>query len=132
MKEMAYNRSLVDELSQEVQNLRNTANGGVLDAYLGYFPFGRAIFAQTTTSANNGILYELLSTDQIKDVQKINSLLSFNNENWVNSEITKRKNILINTPESFDRAELIKFINHIENQIRALGLLIDGLIKELQ
>jgi hypothetical protein len=103
----------------------------VLDKYLGYFAFNNAIFAQANASANNGVLYELFSTDEIKRVQRIVSMLSINNANWVNGEITKRKNILINTPGQFDRHEAIAFVDFLENQIRELGEWIDGLIKTL-
>lgn len=132
VKELIYDRSLVSELAQEAQNFRNAVNGGVFNTYFGYFAFSRAIFAQANACANNGMLYEMLSTDDIRHAQRIVSLLSAPNENWVNGEITRRRNILINTPESFDRAEVVQLVNLIENQIRDLGVWIDGLITRLQ
>jgi hypothetical protein len=131
MKELTYNRALIDELAEELQRLRNALNAGVLDRYAGYFAFNHAIFAQANAAAINGVIYELLSTDEVRRAQRIVSLLSVNNANWVNGEITKRKNILINTPAEFDRHEAVNFVNFIENQIRELGQWIDGLIQTL-
>jgi cytochrome b subunit of formate dehydrogenase len=91
MKEMIYNKSLACELSKEVQKLRNAVNGGVLNKYFGYFPYNKAIFAQAIASANNGMLYELLSIEHIKNAQHVVSVLSGNTETWVNSEITRRR-----------------------------------------
>jgi hypothetical protein len=106
-------------------------NGNVFDKYLGYFAFNSGIFAQANASANNGVLYEFFATDEIKRAQRIVFLLSINNANWVNGEITKRKNILINTPAQFDRHEAVAFVDFLENQIRELGQWIDGLIETL-
>jgi hypothetical protein len=131
VKELTYNRSLIDELAQEAQRLRNAVNGGVLDQYLGYFAFNNAIFAQANASATNGVLFELLSVDEIRHAQRIVSLLSINNANWVNGEITKRKNVLINTPAQFDRHESVRFVDFLDNQIRELGQWIDGIIRTL-
>jgi len=132
MKEMIYNKSLACELYKEVQKLRNAVNGGVLNTYFGYFPYNKAIFAQAIASANNGMLYELLSIEHIKNAQHMVSVLSVNTENWVNNEITRRRDIVINTPESFDRAEAVGFVDFVDKQIQDLQQTIDTLIKELQ
>ncbi len=132
MKEMIYNKSLVCELSKEAQKFRNAVNGGVLNTYFGYFPYSKAIFAQANASANNGMLYEFLSIDHIKNAQHVVSVLSINNENWVNSEITRRRDIITNTPESFNRAEVVGFVDFVDKQIQDLGQTIDNLITELQ
>jgi hypothetical protein len=78
------------------------------------------------------MLYELLSIDHIKNAQHVVSVLSNNTENWVNSEITRRRNILINTPNDFDRAEVVGFVDFVDKQIQDLGQAIDILIAELQ
>jgi hypothetical protein len=132
MKEMIYNKSLVCELSKEIQKFRNAVNGGVLNKYFGYFPYSKAIFAQANASANNGMLYEFLSIDHIKNAQQVVSVLSVNTENWVNNEITRRRDILIKTPESFDRAEIVGFVDFIDKQIQELEQTIDVLIAVLQ
>ena len=56
-KEMAYNRSLVDELLAAVTAFRNAVNGRVFQTYFGYFHSGKGIFAQANASASNGLLY---------------------------------------------------------------------------
>lgn len=132
MKELTYNKSLIDELAREVGKLRNAVNGGVLNTYFGYFAFSRGIFAQANASATSGVLYELLSTDDIRHAQRIVSLLSAPNENWVNNEITRRRNIVINATANFSQAEAIVFVDLVENQIRDLGQWTDDLISKLQ
>jgi hypothetical protein len=131
MKELTYNRALIDELAAEAQRLRNAVNGGVLDKYAGYFAFNNAIFAQANAAAINGVIYEILSTDEIKRAQRIVSLLSINNANWVSGEITRRKNTLINTPQEFNQHEAVAFVDFLENQIRELGQWLDALVKTL-
>ena len=117
---------------KKAQKFRNAVNGGVLNTYFGYFPYSKAIFAQANASANNGMLYELLSIDHIKNAQHVVSTLSINTENWVNSEITRQRDIVINTPGSFDKSEVVGFVDFIDKQIQDLGQTVDNLIKELQ
>lgn len=132
VKEMIYNKSLVDGLPKEAQKFRNAVNGGVLNKYFGYFSFGNGIFAQANACASNGMLYELLSVVDIKHAQRIVSALSANNANWVNGEITRRRNTLINTPDQFDRGEAVSFVDFVENSIRDLGRWIDEVIRKLE
>ena len=132
IKEMIYNKSLVDELSKEAQKLRNAVNGGVLNKYFGYLSFEKAIFAQANARAADGILYELLSADDIRHVQRIVSTLSVNNANWVNGEITRRRNAMINAPDQFDQGEVVSFVDFVENSIRDLGQWIDAIIRKLE
>lgn len=51
---------------------------------------------------------------------------------WVNGEITKRRNTLINTPNQFDRGEAVSFVDFVENSIRDLGQWIDAIIRKLE
>lgn len=131
-KELTYNRSLVDELLSEVQKLRNSLNGGVFEKYFGYFSYEKGIFAQANACAGSGLLYDLLSKEEIRHAQRIVSALNINNANWVNGEITRRRDILLNTPEKFDRAEAVAFVNFLEESIHDLGKWIDDLVKKLQ
>jgi hypothetical protein len=132
MKEFVYNRSLVDELLAELQNFRNAVNGDALNTYFGYFGFSRAIFAQANACTINGMLYELFSADEIRHAQRIVSLLSAANENWVNGEIKRRRDTLINTPAQFNKAEAVQFVNFLENQIRDVANWMDGLMRKVQ
>src|SRR5437762_6651595 len=104
-KEFVYNRSLIDELRGEAQRFRNAVNGDVLNTYFGYFGFGRAIFAQANACTINGTLYELFSAEEIRHAQRIVSMLSAANENWVNGEIKRRRDTLITTPAEFNKPE---------------------------
>jgi hypothetical protein len=132
MKEFVYNRSLVDELMGEVQKFRNAVNGDVLNTHFGYFGYSRAIFARANACTINGMLYELFSADDIRHAQRIVSLLSAGNENWVNGEIKRRRDVLINTPAKFNKAEAVQFVNFVDNQIRELADWMDGLMKKVQ
>src|SRR5271165_5186646 len=78
VKEMIYNRSLVNELADEVERFRNAVNGGVFNTYYGYFNIGKGIFAQANASAGNEFLYELLSADDIRHLQRVVVLMSPN------------------------------------------------------
>ncbi len=131
VKEMTYNRSLVAELTEELERFRNAVNGRVFNTYYGYFNLAKAIFAQANASAGNGFLYDMLSADDIRSLQRVVLFLSVNSENWTNGEITRRRNILLNTPNQFDHAELVRFVEFLAGQIRDVGNWIDGLIKKL-
>jgi hypothetical protein len=132
MKELFYNRSLFDELADEGKKLRNAVNANVLHTYFGYFSFSRGIFAQANTCANNGVLYDMFTVEDIRHAQHIVSLLSTGNENWVNGEINRWRTLFTTTHSDFNRTEMVAFIDHIERQIHNLGVWIDCLIKKLQ
>lgn len=131
MKELTYNRALVNELFAEEKRLRNAVNGGVLDTYNGFFPFGNAIFAQAQAAALNGAIYELLSKDQVRLAQKVVFLLSAQNSNWVAAEIAKRKNSFINSGTTFDQRDAVNFVDFLEQQIHDIGKSLDELISAL-
>ena len=131
VKELTYNRSLVDELVAQVTRLRNAINGGVFDRYSGFFPYNNAILTQINAATNSGALYEFLSTEEVRRVQRIGSVLSISNASWVNAEVTKFKDTFINGPQNFDLHGAINFVDYIENQIREVGQWIDGLITTL-
>jgi hypothetical protein len=61
LKELVYNRSLTDELTEELQKMRNAANGRVFSTYFGYFQFAKGLFIQAQASAASGALYDLFS-----------------------------------------------------------------------
>lgn len=78
------------------------------------------------------MLYELFSADDIRHAQRVVSLLSAGNENWVNGEIKRRRDVLINTPAKFNKAEAVQFVNFVDNQIHELADWMDGLMKKVQ
>lgn len=131
VKELTYNRSLVDELVQEAKKLRNAVNGDVLSSYSGYFSFGKGLFAQAHAATISGMLYDFLSIEDIKNAQKIVYLLSNTNENWVNNEISKRRALSADS-QRFDRAEAVRFVDFIEEQLSDLVTRIEQLIGKLQ
>ena len=73
----------------------------------------------------------MLSVDDIRSLQRVVIYLSTNSETWTNGEITRRRNILLNTPEQFDHAELARFVEFLAGQIHDVGNWIDALIKKL-
>jgi len=134
VKEYEYNKALVDELQKEVVNLRNSINGGVLDSYSGYFPFGQAFFHQTNSFASSGLLHELFSVGEMKKLQRITFLLSVGNEAWVREGIGRRSKAAHEaSPEfPFNQREGLQFVTFIENQLNELYQLIDDLIGTLR
>jgi hypothetical protein len=130
-KEFEYDRAVVAELSQEAARLRNAINGAVLPEYFGHLGFGRAFFAQTNALANSGKLYEFFSVPDLQKLQGVLSLLSTNNESWVNSEIQKRKKDAVDGAPTYDHAEAVRFLNFLENQIRELDIKLGELISRL-
>lgn len=132
MKELIYNQNLVNELLSEVQKLRNAVNGDVLSTYHGYLAYSKALFAQANACATNGLLYELLSVEDIRDAQRVVSTLSLSNENWVNAEVARRRNDAAQRPQGYDRAEAVKFVDFVDNQVADLRLTVDRLIAKLR
>jgi hypothetical protein len=113
----------------ELDRLRNAINGRVLDQYFGHLGMGRAFFAQTLAMANSGKLYEFFSVDDLKQLQRVVSLLNSNNEGWVNAEIQKRKQQATTT--QYDHREAVQFVDFLSNQLTELDTKLAHLITKV-
>lgn len=130
-KEFIYNKAFVEELVEEAKNFRNAVNGGVFDKYFGYFQLGKALFIQANASATSGVLYEIFEADDIRNIQKVVSKLSIGTENWLNGEITRRRQAAVSSPTAFDKIELINFVDFVDKDMSDVARSINSIIKRL-
>lgn len=125
-KELQYNLSLVGDLSNEVVKLRNAVNGGVLGNYYGYYKCSDGLFLQVTALAQNAVLYEIFSEENIRKLQKIVSILSIHHEGWLNESITKYRDQFV-SQVGYVQADCVNFVDLIDNQFTEL----EGFIGDL-
>ena len=115
-KEMQCNLQLIHELLAEVTKLRNAVNGDSIQTYFGFFNYERGLFSQATALLNNGSLYRWFSIDDLKKLQKVSFKLNVNTANFVNQNITQRRERAVKK-EGFDKIETVQFVNFIENAL---------------
>lgn len=123
-KELGYNRQLVANMLEEIDRLRNAVNGHVLSNYVGFFPLNTAFWAQTQALMNSGKIYQWLSLDALQKLQKVSQTLSLGTSNFINGEITKRKDAHAAAPATFDQREAVQFVDWVQGQLRTTRTLL--------
>jgi hypothetical protein len=125
-KELQYNLEVVAELAHECTQLRNAVNSDTLPIYWGTFNYGRAFFVQSNALLSNGTLYKWIDTDALKKLHKVSATLFVNHANWVNNNITQRREAA--KAGTLDKTEATQFVNYIELQINETRTLLNEFI----
>lgn len=115
-KEMQYNLLVVNNLITEARNLRNSFNADSLPVYFGYMEYDRGNFTQASALLANGQLYSWFSIEDLKKLVEISRCLNVHNANWVNNNITQRREAA-EKGQGYDKREAGNFIKFVEDQI---------------
>lgn len=124
---------------EELNKYRNSVNGDSLHTYFGYYKLSSAIGVATNQLHTSGVLYKYLSHEHIGQIQEVFNDLSLPGENYMNNQISQRKQTLTSLEESgqgelwhkFLKQQVIRDIDFWEQKFKShlnsLRTIIEGL-----
>lgn len=125
-KEMQCNLQLISELIAESGRFRNAVNGDALTSYFGYLNYEKGLFAQAGALLSSGMLYRWFSIEQLKKVQAVSYTLNVNTANFVNQNITQRREAAKNG--ELNKVEAVQFVNYVESELQKHKSLLEEFI----
>ena len=128
---MQLNMALVRELKEEANRFRNAINGDSLSAYFGYLNFERGLFSQVQSLLNTGNLYRWFSIDELKKVQLASVKLSLSTGNFVNQNITQRRE-RTKSGENYDKLEAVQFANFVDGELALTERILSSFLRQFR
>ena len=129
-KEMECNLQLVDELQTEATRFRNAINGDAIGSYFGYLNFERGLFFQAQSLLARGLLYKWFKIEDLKALQLVSVKLSINSANFINNNITERREKAKNQ-EGYDKLEAVNFANFVDSQLSETRKLLQQFLTQI-
>jgi hypothetical protein len=93
--ELNLNIEKIKGFIDELVSYRNAVNGDSFHMYFGYFKLSAGVSVTTTKLFTDGVLYKYLSHDHIGMLQEVFNDLTVIGENYMNNQITQRREALM-------------------------------------
>jgi hypothetical protein len=125
--ELELNEKKLNAWLDELTTYRNHVNGDSLLTYSGYFNFSTFIGVTAFKLHGSGTIYKYFSHEHIGKLQEVYNGLSIDTENFINNQITQRKQKLAHLDnnqsneqwQSSFKPEIVSEINFWEKKLKS-------------
>lgn len=99
IKEIKFNISILNDLEQQHNKLKEYFNNNLWSRCHEYFRFTRVLFLSFNKLISDGFLYEFLDDQSILQLDELTGKYSMEAEKWCNQEVQRYKALLSESPK---------------------------------